>query len=87
MALSNRLNKNEISGFLVQEDLITTGDLVSDNLGTGGILTVGEKGIDGYSPVVTIEYISGSESSTGLDGYKINITDAEHSLYGKDFYV
>ena len=87
MALSNRLNKAELSGFLIDDNLSITGDLVSDNLGTGGILTIGEKGIDGYSPVITIEYISGSESSTGLDGYRINITDAESPIQGQDFYI
>ena len=87
MAISNRLNKAELSGFLVQEELITTGDLVSDNLGTGGLLTVGEKGVDGFSPIVTISYIYGSESSTGLSGYNINITDINSPYYGQDFQI
>lgn len=84
MAITDRLNKAEISGFLVQEDLITTGDLVSDNLGTGGLLTIGEKGIDGYSPVVTLEEIITSE---GREGYVINITDADHPVSGQSFTI
>lgn len=84
MAITDRLNKAEISGFLVQEDLITTGDLVSDNLGTGGLLTIGEKGIDGYSPVVTLEEIVTSE---GREGYVINITDADHPTEGQSFTI
>jgi len=81
MAISNRINKSELSGFLVQEELITSGDLVSDNLGTGGLLTVGEKGIDGYSPVVKIEQIITSE---GREGYIINITDINNPSTGQD---
>ena len=84
MAITDRLNKAEISGFLVQEDLITTGDLVSDNLGTGGLLTIGEKGIDGYSPVVTLEEIITSE---GREGYVINITDVDHPVSGQSFTI
>lgn len=84
MAISNRINKSDITGFLVQEDLITSGDLVSDNLGAGGILTVGEKGIDGYSPVVTIEEIITSE---GLICHQITITDAENPIDGQTFII
>ena len=84
MPISDRINKAELSGFLVQDELITTGDLVSDNLGTGGLLTIGEKGVDGYSPVVTIEEIVTSE---GREGYIINITDANHPYEGQSFTV
>lgn len=84
MALSDRLNKSQLSGFLVNEDLVTSGDLVSDNLGTGGLLTVGEKGVDGYSPVVTLEEIVTSE---GREGYVINITDADHPYEGQSFTI
>lgn len=84
MAISNRINKSELKGFLVQEELVTSGDLVSDNLGTGGLLTVGEKGIDGYSPVVTIEPIITSE---GRGGYIINITDIDHPTNGQDVTI
>lgn len=89
MGISNRLNKQELTGYLIDERLTITGDLIKESLGTGGILSVGERGIDGYSPKVTITYISGSESSTNLGYYIINITDADHpeESGGQDFII
>jgi hypothetical protein len=84
MGISNRINKAELSGFLINENLTASGELVSDNLGAGGLLTIGEKGIDGYSPIVIIEEV---ETSEGLIGHSINITDAENPLVGKTFFV
>jgi len=84
MGISNRINKAELSGFLINENLTASGELVSDNLGTGGLITIGEKGIDGYSPIVTIEEV---ETSEGLIGHSINITDIENPLVGKTFFV
>lgn len=84
MGLSNRVNKAELTGYLVSEDLITSGDLVSENLGTGGLLTIGEKGIDGYSPIVTINEV---ETSEGIILHEINITDIDHPTTGQTFTI
>ena len=73
MALSDRFNNSQLSGFLVNEDLITT-----------GLLTVGEKGIDGYSPIVTLDEIVTTE---GREGYIINITDVDHPTEGQQFVI
>lgn len=84
MPISNRINRGELSGFLVQEELITTGDLVSDNLGAGGLLTVGDKGIDGFSPTIKVTPI---ESSEGKAGYILNITDRDNPEVGTDYEI
>ncbi len=84
MGLSNRVNKAELTGYLVSEDLVTSGDLVSENLGTGGLITIGEKGIDGYSPIVTINEV---ETSEGIILHEINITDIDHPTTGQTFTI
>lgn len=84
MAISNRINKSELSGFLIRDELITTGDLVSDNLGTGGLLTVGDRGIDGFSPIIKVTQI---ESSEGKLGYILNITDINNPYEGNNYEI
>ena len=71
-------NQDELNGFIdFDDDLpIIVGQLTPNDLNLGGILTIGEKGADGYSPWVEFEPIESSE----LSGNKVIIH--YHDDYG-----
>ena len=75
-------NQDELNGFIdFDDDLpIIVGQLTPNDLNLGGILTIGEKGADGYSPWVEFKPIESSESSENLPGNKVIIH--YHDDYG-----
>lgn len=75
-------NQDELNGFIdFDDDLpIIVGQLTPNDLNLGGILTIGEKGADGYNPWVEFKPIESSESSENLSGNKVIIH--YHDDYG-----